>query len=394
MMPKTLSIFGATGSIGQNTLDLVRRDREAFDVVALTGGQNIEQLAKDAIEFQAKTAVTADEGKYSNLCALLDGHDIVVKAGANGIREAAHQRADIAMSAIVGAAGLEPGIIALQNGSTLALANKESMVAAGSLMKKTARDFGGVILPVDSEHSAIYQSIQGSDPSEIERIIITASGGAFRDWSREKMAKASPEDALKHPTWDMGARITIDSASMFNKALEVIEAKELFDLTPDQIEVLIHPQSLVHSLVGFQDRGFLAHIGPHDMRHAIGYALYHPKRAALPLEKLDFTKLSRLDFEAPDYDRFPALKLAYDVLNMGGLCGAVFNAAKEIALDGFIDRRIGFLQMADIVKLVLDKFDARLDGVHMEQTLENVLKVDQMARRLAQEAVNLTAAQK
>ena len=377
---KRISVFGATGSIGQSTLDLVKRDRENFDVLALSGGRNIAQLAQDAISTGAQVAVTAFDEEYPALKEALAGTTVQAAAGHNALLEAADQNADWVMSAIVGAAGLEPGLRAMQAGADLALANKESMVAAGALMRKTSALNNVALLPVDSEHSAVFQALIGESREAVERVILTASGGAFRDWSYDDLARATPEQAATHPNWNMGQRITIDSASMFNKSLEVIEAKELFDLRSDQIEVLIHPQSLVHALVGFRDGGLMAHVGPADMRHAIGYALYHPHRKALPIERLNLADIGSLEFSAPDFKKYPALALAYEVLNIGGLSGAVYNAAKEVALDAFIDRKIGFLVMADVVREVLD---AVFDGPNTplsEPSLENILQMDQIGR--------------
>ncbi len=377
---KRISVFGATGSIGQSTLDLVKRDRENFDVLALSGGRNIAQLAQDAISTGAQVAVTAFDEEYPALKEALAGTTVQAAAGHNALLEAADQNADWVMSAIVGAAGLEPGLRAMQAGADLALANKESMVAAGALMRKTSALNNVALLPVDSEHSAVFQALIGESRESVERVILTASGGAFRDWSYDDLARATPEQAATHPNWNMGQRITIDSASMFNKSLEVIEAKELFDLRSDQIEVLIHPQSLVHALVGFRDGGLMAHVGPADMRHAIGYALYHPNRKGLPIERLNLAEIGSLEFSAPDFKKYPALALAYEVLNIGGLSGAVYNAAKEVALDAFIDRKIGFLVMADVVREVLD---AVFDGPNTplsEPSLENILQMDQIGR--------------
>lgn len=377
---KRISVFGATGSIGQSTLDLVKRDRENFDVLALSGGRNIAQLAQDAISTGAQVAVTAFDEEYPALKEALAGTTVQAAAGHNALLEAADQSADWVMSAIVGAAGLEPGLRAMQAGADLALANKESMVAAGALMRKTSALNNVALLPVDSEHSAVFQALIGESREAVERVILTASGGAFRDWSYDDLARATPEQAATHPNWNMGQRITIDSASMFNKSLEVIEAKELFDLRSDQIEVLIHPQSLVHALVGFRDGGLMAHVGPADMRHAIGYALYHPNRKGLPIERLNLAEIGSLEFSAPDFKKYPALALAYEVLDIGGLSGAVYNAAKEVALDAFIDRKIGFLVMADVVREVLD---AVFDGPNTplsEPSLENILQMDQIGR--------------
>ena len=377
---KRISVFGATGSIGQSTLDLVKRDRENFDVLALSGGRNIAQLAQDAISTGAQVAVTAFDEEYPALKEALAGTTVQAAAGHNALLEAADQSADWVMSAIVGAAGLEPGLRAMQAGADLALANKESMVAAGALMRQTSTLNNVALLPVDSEHSAVFQALIGESRESVERVILTASGGAFRDWSYDDLARATPEQAATHPNWNMGQRITIDSASMFNKSLEVIEAKELFDLRSDQIEVLIHPQSLVHALVGFRDGGLMAHVGPADMRHAIGYALYHPHRKALPIERLNLADIGSLEFSAPDFKKYPALALAYEVLDIGGLSGAVYNAAKEVALDAFIDRKIGFLMMADVVRGVLESV---FDGPNMplsEPSLENILQMDHIGR--------------
>ena len=377
---KRISVFGATGSIGQSTLDLVKRDRENFDVLALSGGRNIAQLAQDAISTGAQVAVTAFDEEYPALKEALAGTTVQAAAGHKALLEAADQSADLVMSAIVGAAGLEPGLRAMQAGADLALANKESMVAAGALMRKTSTLNNVALLPVDSEHSAVFQALIGESRESVERVILTASGGAFRDWSYDDLARATPEQAATHPNWNMGQRITIDSASMFNKSLEVIEAKELFDLKSDQIEVLIHPQSLVHALVGFRDGGLMAHVGPADMRHAIGYALYHPHRKALPIERLNLADIGSLEFSAPDFKKYSALALAYEVLDIGGLSGAVYNAAKEVALDAFIDRKIGFLMMADVVRGVLESV---FDGPNMplsEPSLENILQMDHIGR--------------
>ncbi len=384
---RKISIFGATGSVGQNTLDLIRRRSADFSVVALAGGRNIGQLAADAQEFGAEFAVTAFDECYHELAAALSGTDTKVAAGAAALLEAAEMPADWIMSAIVGAAGLAPGLRALEQGTVLALANKESLVAAGPLLMATAARTGAKILPVDSEHSAIFQALIGEDPSTIERVIITASGGPFRDWPLSQMADATLEQALNHPNWSMGKRITIDSASMFNKALEVIETKEFFNVSPDQIEVLVHPESLVHAMVGFNDGALMAHLGSHDMRHAIGFALNWPQRRALPVQPLDLAKIGTLNFETPDEQRFPALRLARDVMKSGGLSGAIFNAAKEIALDGFIDGRVGFLDMAGIVEQVLTEMTSLSGHNEGAITLDKVAETDHLARVGACEAV-------
>jgi 1-deoxy-D-xylulose-5-phosphate reductoisomerase len=291
------------------------------------------------------------------------------------------------MSAIVGAAGLVPGLRALRQGSTLALANKESLVTAGPLLLAEAKRFGATILPVDSEHSAVFQALVGEDIDAVERIVITASGGAFRDWPLENLANATLEQASSHPNWDMGQRITIDSASMFNKAMELIETKEFFGVHPDQIETIIHPQSLVHALVGFRDGALMAHLGPHDMRHAIGYALNWPDRSHLPVERLDLAKISSLNFHHADPERYPALELAQTVMMTGGLSGAAFNAAKEAALDGFIGGQIGFLEMARVVDAVLNKMDAQNSLTCDTLDLDIVLEMNHLARQSAQDLI-------
>ena len=390
-MPRRISILGATGSIGQSTIDLVRRDPAAYQVVALTGAGNIAQLAADARALGAEVAVTAREDLLPDLRDALAGSGTEAAAGAGAIREAASRPADWVMSAIVGAAGLAPGLAALEQGTTLALANKESLVCAGALMLETATRHRATILPVDSEHSAIFQALVGEDMGAVERIIITASGGAFRDWPLEKLADATPEQASDHPNWDMGQRITIDSASMFNKAMEIIETREFFGIAPDAIEVLVHPQSLVHALVGFRDGGIMAHLGPADMRHAIGYALNHPQRAALPVERLDLAKVGTLEFRTPDEKRWPALRLAREVMAAGGLTGAVFNAAKESALDGFLDRRLRFTDMAGVVEDVLEALGAEPGLTSADMTLDNVIRIDHLARQAAKAATDKKA---
>ena len=382
---RRISIFGATGSIGESTFDLLMRQggAAAFHTVALSGGRNVKRLAEMARALRAEIAVTAYDACYADLVEALAGSGIAVAAGPEALIEAAHRPADWVMSAIVGAAGLAPGFAALSQGRTLALANKESLVTAGPLLLGEARAHGATILPVDSEHSAIFQGLVGEDMAAVERIIITASGGAFRDWPMERLATATVAQASSHPNWDMGQRITIDSASMFNKALEVIEAKEFFSIEPERIEVLVHPQSIVHALVGFQDGGLMAHMGVPDMRHAIGYALNWPERCALPVERLDLAKIAQLEFRAPDPERYPALRLAREVMEIGGMAGAAFNGAKEAALDLFIAGRIGFLDMSRVVEQVLSDMSARQGLGNAAISLDNVLHIDREARRLA-----------
>ncbi|NKX46930.1 1-deoxy-D-xylulose-5-phosphate reductoisomerase [Rhodobacteraceae bacterium R_SAG8] len=388
---KKVSIFGATGSIGQNTIDLIARAPDAYDVVALTGASNIAQLAEDAQRLNAQLAVTAHEHLLDDLRDALSGTGVEAAAGTQAINEAAARPADWVMSAIIGAAGLAPGVEALKQGATLALANKESLVCAGQLMLDTAAAHGATMLPVDSEHSAVFQALIGEDISAVERIIITASGGAFRDWPLEKLADATLEQASSHPNWDMGQRITIDSASMFNKAMEVIETREYFRVDPDQIEVLVHPQSMIHALVGFNDGALMAHIGPPDMRHAIGFALHHPDRTHLPVERLDLAKIGSFDFRAPDDIRWPALRLAREVMARGGMAGAVFNAAKEVALDGFIGGKLRFPQMAEIVEDTMEALFPDNRVIDAAITLDNVAQVDHLARQAAWAAITKRA---
>ncbi|WP_234423490.1 1-deoxy-D-xylulose-5-phosphate reductoisomerase [Tateyamaria sp. Alg231-49] len=384
-----MSIFGATGSIGQNTIDLIARDPDAYDVVALTGASNIDRLAKDAKQLKADVAVTADPMRLEDLRAALSGSGVEAAAGHDAMIEAAQRPTDWVMSAIVGAAGLQPGICALEQGATLALANKESLVCAGALILATAKQHDARLLPVDSEHSAVFQALVGEDMGSVERIILTASGGAFRDWPLEDLAQATLAQASSHPNWDMGQRITIDSASMFNKALELIETREYFEVSPKQIEVLVHPESMIHALVGFNDGALMAHVGPPDMRHAIGYALNWPTRRALPVERLDLAAIGALTFRAPDEERWPALRLAREVMERGGLAGAVFNAAKETALDGFIDGHLGFTRMAEVVDEVLNTSDP--SHIDAQMTLDNVQAADHMARQVAKNIIEQTA---
>uniref|UniRef100_UPI004048B4FA 1-deoxy-D-xylulose-5-phosphate reductoisomerase n=1 Tax=Yoonia sp. TaxID=2212373 RepID=UPI004048B4FA len=383
---KSVTIFGATGSVGQSAIDLIARAPDGYDVVALTGGRNIAQLAADARRLKAQVAVTCHDDLYHDLKELLAGSDVEVAAGDAAIADVAARGADWTLSAIVGAAGLVPSLRAVAQGTTLALANKESLVTAGPLLMQTAKAAGATILPVDSEHSAVFQALVGEDIAAVERVIITASGGAFRDWPVADLAGASLAQASSHPNWDMGQRITIDSASMFNKGMELIETKEFFGIDPAMIEVLVHRESLVHALVGFTDGALMAHVGPPDMRHAIGYALHWPKRGVVPVERLDLAKIGRLSFEHPDPKRYPALQIAADVMAMGGVSGAAFNAAKERALDMFIAGQIGFLDMARVVSRVIDTMSAR-DGLQNAQiTLDTILEIDALARQRADEA--------
>ncbi|MCB2109938.1 MAG: 1-deoxy-D-xylulose-5-phosphate reductoisomerase [Defluviimonas sp.] len=387
---RSVSIFGATGSIGESTMDLLLRQggAETYRFVALTGGRNLARLAEMARAVRPEIAVVADAGCLPELRERLAGTGIATAAGPQAVAEAADRPADWVMSAIVGAAGLVPGMRALAHGGTLALANKESLVTAGPLLLEQARRHGARILPVDSEHSAVFQALVGEDMATVERITITASGGAFRDWPAERLAAATVAEASTHPNWDMGQRITIDSASMFNKALEVIEAREFFDIAPDRIEVLIHPESVIHAIVGFCDGGMIAHLGAPDMRHAIGYALNWPDRAHLPVARLDLAAAGRLSFRAPDPVRYPALGLARAVMETRGLAGAAFNAAKEVALDAFIAGEVGFTDMARVVEAVLGELSGREGLGNPARDLDMVLDMDQQARRVARTAID------
>lgn len=390
---RSISIFGATGSVGEQTVDLIQRagGPETYRVVALTGGRNIARLAEMARDLRAEVAVCADPADLPALRDLLAGTAVEAAAGPEAIAEAADRPADWVMSAIVGAAGLVPGFRALRHGRTLALANKESLVTAGPLLLAEAARHTATILPVDSEHSAIFQALTGEDISAVERIILTASGGALRDWPLEALAKATVKEALAHPNWAMGQRITIDSASMFNKALEVIETREFFGVTPDQVEVIIHPESLIHSMVGFHDGAIMAHLGAPDMRHPIGYALNWPARDALPVARLDLAQVSTLTFRAPDMARYPALRLAREVMARRGLAGAAFNAAKEIALDHFLAGGIGFMDMAGVVEDTLSALDPQMGASNLPDALEDVLGMDHLARIRAGEIARAKA---
>lgn len=384
-MRRKVSVFGATGSVGCNTVSLLREQggAEAYEVVALTGAGNIALLAEQARALRARIAVTADPGRLGELRAALEGSGIEAAAGPEALIAVAAEPTDWAMSAIVGAAGLGVGLRTAEHGGVLALANKESLVCAGELLRATCARHGTRLIPVDSEHSAIFQALRGEETRAAERVILTASGGPFRDWPRERMATVTPAQARAHPNWDMGERISIDSATMFNKAMEMIEARALFDVSARLIEVVIHPQSIIHSMVGFADGSIMAQLGPSDMRGAIGFALNWPERRPLPVERLDFAALARLDFAAADPVRFPALRLARDVMEADGLSGAVFNAAKEAALDAFLIGAIGFLDMAILVEHVLEKLAPEAAAAGPGYDLAAVLDLDATARRMS-----------
>ncbi len=385
-MRRRVSIFGATGSVGRNTVSLLagQGGAAAYEVVALSGAGNIALLAEQARALHARVAVTADIDRMGELEAALAGSGVVAAAGVEALLAAASEPVDWAMSAIVGAAGLVPGLRLARHGGVLALANKESLVCAGALLRRTCAEHGTELIPVDSEHCAIFQVLRGERLAEVERIILTASGGPFRDWSARRMATVTPAQARAHPNWAMGERISIDSATMFNKALELVEARALFGVNPEQIEVLVHPQSIVHSMVGFRDGSIIAQLGPSDMRGAIGFALNWPERRALPVARLDLAALGRLDFAPADPERFPALRLARQVMALGGLAGAVFNAAKEAALDAFLAGVIGFLDMAVLVEHVLEKLGPEAAAHGPGYDLEAVMALDATARRMSE----------
>lgn len=390
MSAQTITILGSTGSIGCSTLDVLSQlgGDHSIEVAALTGNGNIALLAAQARVSGARLVVTADESRYLDLKDALADTSIAVAAGRSGLIEAAEMQSDWVMAAIVGTAGLAPTLAAAKRGADIALANKECLVSAGDLFLKAVELGGGRLIPVDSEHNAIFQVLEEHQRHALERIVLTASGGPFRTWTREQMANVTAATARAHPNWSMGLKISIDSASMFNKALEMIEAKHLFNVAPEQIEVIVHPQSVIHSMVGYKDGSVLAQLGCPDMRTAIGYALTYPRRPTLSVERLDFAKLSRLDFEAPDEARFPALRLARLAMTRGGLQGAVLNAAKEVALDAFIEGRSGFLEMADVTEGVMDA----MLSVPQASSMDDVFAVDAEARRLASSAIEQSVA--
>ncbi|QNM83217.1 1-deoxy-D-xylulose-5-phosphate reductoisomerase [Sphingomonas sabuli] len=354
-MTRKIAILGATGSVGQSTLDLVERSPERFEVVALTANRNVDALADAARRTGARLAVVADEGRYADLAAALSGTDCRAAAGEAALAEAATGEAELVMAAIVGCAGLVPTMAAVEAGKTVALANKEALVTAGSLMTDAARTSGATMLPVDSEHNAIFQCLAGSRSEDVSRLILTASGGPFRDWTRERMADATPAQAVAHPRWDMGAKISVDSATLMNKGLELIEAHHLFGLPSERIDIVVHPQSVVHSLVEFVDGSMLAQLGSADMRIPIAYTLAWPERMETPSERLSLADLGRLDFEDPDTERFPALRLTREALEQGGDAAILLNAANEIAVEAFLAGRIGFVEIAALVETALER---------------------------------------
>ena len=378
-MTRRIAILGATGSIGTSTLDLVERSPDRFEVTAVTAATNVEALADIARRTGAKLAVIADQNRYADLAELLVGTDCRAAAGEDALIEAAAGDVDLVIAAIVGCAGLRPVMGAIEAGRTVALANKEALVTAGALMTGAAESSGATLLPIDSEHNAIFQCLAGSRAQHVSRLILTASGGPFRAASAETIGAATPAQAVAHPNWSMGAKISVDSATMMNKGLELIEAHYLFGLPSEQIDILVHPQSVVHSMVEFVDGSVLAQLGSADMRIPIAYALAWPERMGTPAPKLDLAAIARLDFEAADLDRFPALRLAREALEAGGDAPIVLNAANEVAVAGFLAGRIGFPEIARVVQdaLISADYDA-------PRSIVDVLEIDRMTRERAE----------
>ena len=379
---KTVTILGATGSVGTSTLDLVERSPEAFRVVALTANCDVTRLAAAAVRTRAQRAVVADESCLPALRDALAGSGIEAAGGEAAVAEAAALGADVTVAAIVGCAGLKPAMAAVEKGGTLALANKEALVSAGEVMNAAVQQSGAILLPVDSEHSAIFQCLDAELSHRVSRIILTASGGPFRDRSLEEMRGITPAQAVAHPNWSMGAKISVDSATMMNKGLELIEAFHLFPVSADQIEIVVHRQSVIHSMVEYVDGSMLAQLGTPDMRTPIACALAWPDRMSTPGERLDLVRVGRLDFEAPDPERFPALRLAREALEAGGARPAILNAANEVAVGAFLKGRVGYLEIAAIVADTLDRCDPSAPS-----SLDEVLEVDREARALAEERV-------
>lgn len=384
--PRRISILGATGSIGTSTLAVIAEHPQEFDVVAVAANDSVTRLAEIARSVGARMAVIANPSAYGDLKAALAGSNVEVAAGIAAVEAAATQPVDIVVAAIVGAAGLAPTLAAVKAGSRVALANKECLVCAGDLFMTAVRRSGKTILPVDSEHNAIFQALDGQPRDQVERIILTASGGPFRGWSRQEMANVTAEQALKHPNWSMGPKITIDSATLMNKGLEVIEAHHLFDLPPGQPEVVIHPQSVVHGIVAFCDGSMLAQMSAPDMRTPIAHCLAWPGRRSVASRRLDLLELGRLTFEPPDLDGFPTLRLARQALDTGGWAANILNAANEIAVQAFLDGAIGFLQIAEIVEESLTRA-ASLNAPSAPNSIEEAMFLDREGRRIARDLV-------
>ena len=375
---RSVTILGATGSVGRSTLDLIEREPERFEILALTARKDVNGLVELAQQFRPRLAVIGEESHYPALSQALEGSGVEVRAGERAIVEAAGAGADWTMAAIVGTAGLEPVMRALECGGTIAFANKEALVSAGDLMMQAAAASGAVLLPVDSEHNAVFQCLAGARPEQVRRIILTASGGPFREWSLDRMRAATPAEAVAHPNWAMGAKISVDCASLMNKGLELIEAYHLFPVGTEALDVVVHPQSVIHSLVEYVDGSLLAQLGAPDMRIPIAYTLAWPDRMATPCERLDLVAIGALGFEAPDLVRFPALALARSALVAGGAKPAILNAANEIGVASFLESRIGFLDIASVVGEVLATYEPGAPS-----SIEDVLEIDREARRLA-----------
>lgn len=376
--PRRVTVLGSTGSVGRNTIDLIERHREAYDVEALTARSNVDLLVEQAIRLRPRFVAIAEPDLYLPLKNALSGTGIEIAAGSRALVEAAERPSDWVMAAIVGAAGLAPTLAAVRRGAIVALANKEALICAGSMLMAEVRASGATLLPVDSEHNAIFQVFDFERREAIERIILTASGGPFRELSLDAMANVTPEQAVAHPNWDMGAKISVDSATMMNKGLEVIEAHHLFTLPSEQIEVVIHPQSVVHSLVAYVDGSVLAQLGPPDMRTPIAYTLGWPARIAAPTSRLNLAEIGQLTFEAPDETRFPALRLARESLQIGDGAPTVLSAANEVAVNGFLTRKIGFLDIVRIVERTLERIPLLPLG-----SLDDVTALDKAARVLS-----------
>ncbi|WP_420332508.1 1-deoxy-D-xylulose-5-phosphate reductoisomerase [Roseibium sp.] len=378
--PTRVTVLGATGSIGQSLADLLERNPDRFDVVALVANRNADALADMAIKLNASTAVLAEDKNHHVLAERLKGTGIAAASGPGALDEAVDMEADLVVGAIVGAAGLVPTFRAIRPGRRIALANKECLVCAGDLFVDRIRTCGAELLPVDSEHNAIFQVFEKDQADQIEKVILTASGGPFRTWPIEEMKAVTPEQALKHPNWDMGARITIDSATMMNKGLEVIEASHLFPVSNDQLDVLVHPQSTIHGLVQYKDGSLLAQLGSPDMRTPIAHCLSFPRRMPVPVKRLNLAELGTMTFEAPDMERFPCLGIALTALETGGAAPAVLNAADEVAVDAFLSGRIGFLDIPAAIDAVLERLSAT-DALKPSKSVEDVLALDSEARQ-------------
>ena len=385
-LPRRVSVLGSTGSVGVSTLDLFEKSQPPVEVMALTAGRNVERLAEQARRWRPKLAVIQDETGLEELRHRLSGTGIEAAAGANAVADAAAADAQWVMSAIVGFAGLAPTLSAARSGSVVALANKESLVCAGPSLLRTAHLAGGAVIPVDSEHSAIFQVLDPANAQHVARLILTASGGPFRTWTVEQMAHATPEQAVAHPNWSMGKKISVDSATMMNKGLEMVEAAYLFAMPAERVDVLIHPQSIIHSLVEYADGSTLAQLGPPDMRTPIACAFAWPDRLPWPAPKLDLARAGALTFDEPDLERFPALQVAKAALAAGGAAPAVMNSANEVAVAAFLDRRVGFLDIAAIVADTLERVEAQgLAEDNYGDALEAARRTDAMARRVAGE---------